>query len=112
MDLFDNTAGNVGKMQYHLRVRPGDVADYVLLPGDPGRVLLIAEHMRRTERGRVPPGVPDRDRHLSRYSGERHIHRDRLPIGLDRGRGVGKRGCVTFHSGRQQRCVRAGDPQG
>ena len=32
-------------MQYHLRVRPGDVADYVLLPGDPGRVLLIAEHI-------------------------------------------------------------------
>ncbi|MXY76847.1 MAG: nucleoside phosphorylase, partial [Acidimicrobiia bacterium] len=45
MDLFDNTAGNVGKMQYHLRVKPGDVADYVLLPGDPGRVLLIAEHI-------------------------------------------------------------------
>ena len=45
MDLFDNTAGNLGKMQYHLRVKPGDVADYVLLPGDPGRVLLIAEHV-------------------------------------------------------------------
>ena len=45
MDLFDNTAGNADKMQYHLRVKPGDVADYVLLPGDPGRVLLIAEHI-------------------------------------------------------------------
>ena len=45
MDLFDNTAGNVGKMQYHLRVKPGEVADYALLPGDPGRVQLIAEHL-------------------------------------------------------------------
>lgn len=45
MDLFDNTSGNVGKMQYHLRVKPGDVADYVLLPGDPGRITLIAEHL-------------------------------------------------------------------
>jgi len=49
MDLFDNTANNVGKMQYHLRVRPGDVADYVLLPGDPGRTHLIAEHLKEAD---------------------------------------------------------------
>jgi uridine phosphorylase len=29
-------------LQYHLRVKPGDVARYVLLPGDPGRVDIIA----------------------------------------------------------------------
>ena len=29
-------------LQYHIRCRPGDVARYVLLPGDPGRVSLIA----------------------------------------------------------------------
>lgn len=29
-------------MQYHLRVKPGDVSKYVLLPGDPGRVERIA----------------------------------------------------------------------
>lgn len=28
--------------QYHLEVKPGDVSRYVLLPGDPGRVELIA----------------------------------------------------------------------
>lgn len=28
--------------QYHLRVKPGDVSKYVLLPGDPGRVAKIA----------------------------------------------------------------------
>jgi len=29
--------------QYHLEVKPGDVSRYVLLPGDPGRVELIAK---------------------------------------------------------------------
>ena len=29
-------------LQYHIRCRPGDVARYVLLPGDPTRVPLIA----------------------------------------------------------------------
>lgn len=31
-------------LQYHIRCKPGDVAPYVLLPGDPGRVQLIAKH--------------------------------------------------------------------
>ena len=29
-------------MQYHLQIDAGDVAPYVLLPGDPGRVETIA----------------------------------------------------------------------
>ena len=29
-------------LQYHIRCRAGDVARYVLLPGDPTRVPLIA----------------------------------------------------------------------
>lgn len=29
-------------LQYHIRCRPGDIARYVLLPGDPARVALIA----------------------------------------------------------------------
>jgi len=32
-----------GGLQYHLRIREGDIARYVLLPGDPGRVGRIAE---------------------------------------------------------------------
>lgn len=32
-------------LQYHLKVKPGDVAKYVLLPGDPARVDLIAKLM-------------------------------------------------------------------
>jgi uridine phosphorylase len=31
-------------LQYHIMVKPGDVSKYVLLPGDPGRVLEIAKH--------------------------------------------------------------------
>lgn len=31
------------RIQYHLRVKPGDVARYVLLPGDPERAKRIAE---------------------------------------------------------------------
>ena len=34
-----------GKMQFHLRLQPGDVGKYVLLPGDPDRVLRIARHL-------------------------------------------------------------------
>src|SRR5579862_9733389 len=31
-------------VQYHIHCKPGDVGRYVLLPGDPGRCALIAEH--------------------------------------------------------------------
>lgn len=33
-----------GGLQYHIRCRPGDVARYVLLPGDPARVPVLASH--------------------------------------------------------------------
>jgi len=31
-------------LQYHIRCQDGDVAPYVLLPGDPGRVSIVAAH--------------------------------------------------------------------
>lgn len=31
-------------LQYHIKCRQGDVAPYVLLPGDPGRVPIVAAH--------------------------------------------------------------------
>jgi uridine phosphorylase len=31
-------------LQYHVHLKPGDVGRYVLLPGDPGRVPVIAAH--------------------------------------------------------------------
>ena len=33
-----------GDRQYHIQLKEGDVADFVILPGDPGRVDFIAEH--------------------------------------------------------------------
>lgn len=33
---------NQSDLQYHIKMRPGDVGRYVLLPGDPGRVPVIA----------------------------------------------------------------------
>ena len=32
-------------IQYHLHTKKGDVGRYVILPGDPKRVPLIAEHL-------------------------------------------------------------------
>lgn len=32
-------------MQYHIHLKKGDIGRYVLLPGDPGRVPKIAEHL-------------------------------------------------------------------
>ena len=33
-----------GQKQYHIGLEEGDVADFVILPGDPGRVEFIAGH--------------------------------------------------------------------
>jgi len=45
MPTLDKSEITKGKLQYHLRVKPGDVARYVLLPGDPDRVLRIARQL-------------------------------------------------------------------
>ncbi len=41
-----NPLGKGGR-QYHIGCRQGDLAPYVLLPGDPGRVLKISENWQR-----------------------------------------------------------------
>lgn len=38
-----------GRPQYHIRAKPGDVGEYVLLPGDPDRVLRIARHLENAQ---------------------------------------------------------------
>lgn len=45
MSTLDKSEITKGKLQYHLRVKPGDVGKYVLLPGDPERVLRIARQL-------------------------------------------------------------------
>jgi len=45
MGTLDKASYTKGKKQYHIRVGPGDVGKYVLLPGDPDRVLRIAKYL-------------------------------------------------------------------
>lgn len=45
MDLVNKAEKTLGKIQYHLRLRPGDVGRYVLLPGDPGRSDRVAKYL-------------------------------------------------------------------
>ena len=45
MKIINKEERTRGKMQYHIRLKPGDVGEYVLLPGDPDRVLRIAKHL-------------------------------------------------------------------
>ncbi|MEN4099510.1 MAG: nucleoside phosphorylase [Anaerolineaceae bacterium] len=42
---LDKTQQTLGRPQYHIKVRPGEVGKHVLLPGDPDRVLRIAQHL-------------------------------------------------------------------
>lgn len=42
---LDKSHETFGKPQYHIHVRPGEVGKYVLLPGDPDRVLRIAKYL-------------------------------------------------------------------
>jgi uridine phosphorylase len=37
-------------LQYHIKCKPGDVAPYVLLPGDPGRVEVVASFWDEAEK--------------------------------------------------------------
>lgn len=41
----DKALKTKNKPQYHINVRPGEVGKYVLLPGDPDRVLRIAKYL-------------------------------------------------------------------
>jgi uridine phosphorylase len=43
--ILDKASRTLGQPQYHIRLEPGDVGDYVLLPGDPDRVLRIGRHL-------------------------------------------------------------------
>jgi len=42
---LDKSKETLGNLQYHIQVAPGQVGKYVLLPGDPDRVLRIAKYL-------------------------------------------------------------------
>ena len=52
----------MGELQYHIRCKPGDVGEVVLLPGDPGRVESIAKLLDG-------PRLIARNREFTTYSG-------------------------------------------
>ena len=46
--MVDYTEG--GGYQYHVGLRPGDIGEYVILPGDPHRVPKIAAYFDNAEK--------------------------------------------------------------
>jgi uridine phosphorylase len=46
MSEIDKRSATKGKVQYHLKMREGDVGEYVLLPGDRGRVKLMSAYLQ------------------------------------------------------------------
>ena len=47
--IIDKAARTLGRPQYHIRLKPGDAGEYVLLPGDPDRVLRIARQLENPQ---------------------------------------------------------------
>ena len=39
---LDKESKTLGKKQYHIHLKPGDIGKYVLLPGDPARSDRVA----------------------------------------------------------------------
>ena len=45
MTVLNKDEATLGKRQYHIHLRPGDIGEYVLLPGDPARSDMVAAHL-------------------------------------------------------------------
>lgn len=45
MALLNKQAQTLGKKQYHIQLEPGDIGEYVLLPGDPARSDRVAAYL-------------------------------------------------------------------
>jgi len=45
MSTLDKKAATLGRPQYHVHLSPGDVGNYVLLPGDPARSDRVAKYL-------------------------------------------------------------------
>ena len=42
---LDKESKTLGKRQYHIQLSPGDIGEYVLLPGDPARSDRVASYL-------------------------------------------------------------------
>ena len=49
MSDIDKRLAKEGKTQYHLKMKPGDVGKYVLLPGDRARVPMMSSYLKGAE---------------------------------------------------------------
>ena len=45
MAILNKDEKTLGKKQYHIQLSPGDIGDYVLLPGDPARSDRVAKYL-------------------------------------------------------------------
>ena len=45
MDMINKDEMTLGKRQYHIHLSPGDIGEYVLLPGDPKRSDIVAKYL-------------------------------------------------------------------
>ena len=45
MSVVDKSSVGIGARQFHIDIAPGEVSTVALLPGDPFRVPLVAEHL-------------------------------------------------------------------
>src|SRR3954452_13983269 len=72
-----------GERQYHIGLGPGELADYILLPGDQDRVEKIASHfdsVERTHRHREVPSATGLYRGLRRACVSTGIDTDNVEI--------------------------------
>ena len=45
MTVVDKSSAGIGARQFHIDIAPGEVSTVALMPGDPFRVPLVAEHL-------------------------------------------------------------------
>lgn len=49
MNILNKAEKTFGRKQYHIKLQPGDVGEYVLLPGDPARSDMVAKYLDNAE---------------------------------------------------------------
>lgn len=49
MNLIDKSEMTLGQKQYHIALKPGDIGEYILLPGDPARSDRVAKYLDNAE---------------------------------------------------------------
>ena len=53
-----------GEKQYHIGLAPGDVADFVILPGDPGRVELSLDILMKQKKLHLTENIKHSRAHI------------------------------------------------